>query len=282
MQDIENNLIKVIQRRRSVRQFGNNDISKQDLLTIIRAGIYAPSGSNAQNQRFILIQDEKELHRVGEMRWVWPYPTAKKIRTKKKSGLIGGAKAAIIVLSDSRHTNPRNTGEYFVWETLEVQNSSASIQNMLLMATAMGIGSCWLSAGQIMSGTRSLSGKNWAEILCHYDVSIYHKVQGIVILGYAKRNDDEGFPLGEREHGAQIWDDVSRSGVENYMLLPNDRGVTKISPPIIVGWLKFLSFIQTTFIKMNRLLDRLIFYTEMRGISEKDVRKLRPRNLGKK
>src|SRR5574344_1577199 len=52
-------IIKNIHKRRSIRQFNNNQISENDINTILSAGMTAPSAMNKQPWRFILITDEK-------------------------------------------------------------------------------------------------------------------------------------------------------------------------------------------------------------------------------
>ena len=52
-------IIKNIHKIRSIRQFNNNQISENDINTILSAGMTAPSAMNKQPWRFILITDEK-------------------------------------------------------------------------------------------------------------------------------------------------------------------------------------------------------------------------------
>ena len=174
--------------RHSVRHFNSNKIPHQDLLRLVKAGIHAPSGSNWQNQRFLLVEDDEELMRIGKHRFVWPYKGANHQRIKKNypAGIIGNSAAAIIVFSNSLDNDRRGNGEYYLWEGLESQNCSASIENILTLATAMGIGSCWVSASDKMNYTRMFSGQSWRKIFANYQIPSYYKLQGIVILGYPR------------------------------------------------------------------------------------------------
>lgn len=207
-------------KRRSVRHFKSDKIPSEDLLRLIKSGVYAPSGSNWQNQRFLVIDNKDELMRVGESRFVWPYKGANQERVKKANpgGIIGNAAAAIVVFSDSLKNDRRGNGEYHVWENLETQNCSASIQNILTLATAMGIGNCWISASDKMNFTRLFSGQTWRKLLANYEIPNYYKLQGIVILGYPRSVDDEGYPVGEKKHGATIWQTTERMPTEEYLI----------------------------------------------------------------
>lgn len=210
---------QILLNRRSVRQYRDKCLKSEHLNDIIEAAVYAPSGSNAQNQRFLVIEDKEDLHALGRLRFVWPYPTAGAMRQKRPAGLIGGAAAAIVVFADAALTDGRDNGEYYIWESLEIQNCSASIENMLNMAAALGIGSCWLSASERMSRTRLLSGRSWGEAFARYDVPHSYKVQAVVILGYPRGGlDKSGFPKGEKAHGATFWQGTARRPLDYYLV----------------------------------------------------------------
>jgi len=258
-------LREVILNRRSVRQFSKSPIEYRDIQDILLAGIYAPSGSNAQNQRFLLISDQAELARIGAIRFVWPYPNAGKMRESKPSGLIGGASAAIIIFADAALSDFRDNGEYHIWESLEIQNCAASMQNMLLMATALGLGSCWISANLGMSRTRLLSGQTWRDALSSYDIPQTCKIQGIIILGHPRaRLSDAGFPVGEKEHGASIWSCTQRAPVEHYMIKGrNSSSINPIQPSGVRRFtLALLARLMTFSLSATQSIDRLILRVE--------------------
>jgi len=241
-------LNEVILHRRSCRTFTDRPIPYHDLIDLARAGTYAPSGSNAQNQRFLLITEKEEIRRLGSIRWVWPYPTRRSRkqrildvlraasasrrhrasplryysakREKQPNGIIGNATAIILVFADSALTNQRNNGEYYLWETLEVQNCAASIQNILLLAAAKGIGSCWISCSEQMNHTRLLTGHSWRRTLANYQIPQSYKIQGTIILGYPKRYDAKGYPKGEGYHGVSRIP-TKRKPVDDYMIQKN-------------------------------------------------------------
>ncbi len=217
---VENAILK----RRSVRHFTSEKIPADTLRRLVKAGIYAPSGSNWQNQRFLIVDQPEELMRLGKHRFVWPYKNANLERVKKShpGGIIGNATAAIIVFSDSYQNDRRGNGEYYIWEGLETQNCSASIQNILTLATALKIGSCWISASDSMNYTRLFSGKSWRSVLTGYEIPECFKLQGIVILGHPKSYED-GYPAGEKKHGATIWQSTERKNVDFYLINQKDN-----------------------------------------------------------
>tara|TARA_B110000037_G_C17011200_1_gene461384 strand:- start:56 stop:889 length:834 start_codon:yes stop_codon:yes gene_type:complete len=211
---------RVVHARRSVRHFSGELIKQGDLDRIVGAGIAAPSGSNWQNQRFLIVEDPDEIDRIGKCRYVWPYPKAdyEKMRESRPSGILGGAAVLVLVFSDSLCNDRRGNGEYYIWQSLEIQNCAASMQNMLLMATSLGVGSCWISASDKMNFTRLFGGQSWRKLLANYEIPDYYHMQGIVMLGKPRETGDDGFPLGERKHGATLWSSTTRGPIEDYLI----------------------------------------------------------------
>jgi nitroreductase len=267
----------VLTHRRSVRQYSPEPVHDADLLRIVDAGVHAPSGSNAQNQRFLLLQDPEEKRALGTLRFVWPYPSAGTMRQKKVSGLIGEATAVVVVFADTSLTDRRDNGEYYIWQTLEAQNCAASIENMLNMATALGIGSCWLSATVGMSRSRLLGGQSWATALAHYDVPAWYRVQGVVILGYPSAGYDEsGFPRGERMHGASAWSPTARKPVDAYLVAR--RPPTALATPLSrfeKFRLRACAWTTAHLLRLLARLDRHIYQLEVRRALDNPVRRER-------
>jgi nitroreductase len=210
---------EAIRRRRSTRQFSDEPVSYETLLKLVEAGTYAPTGSNMQSQRFLIITDPDEIARLDSYRYVWPYRSSQKERRRQgRTGVLANAKSLIVVFSDTSITRRDATGEYYsVWHALDVQNCSAAIENMLIMATSMGLGTCWISATEAMNHTRMISYRTWREALSAYDIPPEYSIQGIVAVGYDRKTDPEGFPAGEKMHGVS-WLPTARENVESYLV----------------------------------------------------------------
>lgn len=213
-------LEEIIKNRRSVRHFTEQEIPTKDMDKILEAGIYAPSGSNAQNQRFLVIEDKDEIKAIGKKRYVYPYKSKMK-RKRHPEGILGNSAALVLVFSDNSLTDNRENGEYFVWKNLESQNCSASIQNMLLMATSLQIGSVWISCAEEMNYSRLLSGSYWRKILYKYDIPDYYDIHGLIMFGYPKSLDSLGYPRGEKKHGV-IFGSIERKEINHYTVKKRD------------------------------------------------------------
>ena len=151
--------MKVIQDRRSIREFTDEMVSDQDLDKILEAARLAPSGENAQPWRFIIVKDEAMRKKMGAIagggsgrRFTAEFVTKK--MQERFSNLQDEAKrqAAFQKLTSGQVSAfmadaPINIvvcGKKDVWDM--PYDSSAAIENMLLMITALGLGACWVIA----------------------------------------------------------------------------------------------------------------------------------------
>lgn len=106
--------IEAIRSRRSIRSFTGEQIPKADLETIVDAGRLAPTGSNLQPWDFILITNQESItHFNARAEWVVK------------------ASAIVVIVADQ-------TSRWWI------EDCAAATENMLIAATALGYGSCWL------------------------------------------------------------------------------------------------------------------------------------------
>jgi nitroreductase len=257
-------LRQVITHRRSCRKFKSEQIPMSDLWELAEAGVWAPSGSNAQNQRFLVIDDRKEIERIGELRWMVSYTTRlsdAELKERFPYGLIGGATALILVFADAALNNCRNNGEYYLWETLETQNCAASVQNILLMASAKGIGSCWVSATEHMNYSRLLTGHNWRQVLHGYDLPPSCKIQGLIMLGWPVSTDEFGYPRGEGMHGV-VNQPTARGPLDQYLVKRTGAG-SAVARPRRMWRVRLLRRGIEVLLRMVAYLDRRIYRLEI-------------------
>jgi nitroreductase len=257
------NVVKqALVRRRSVRSFTDTKIEQYILDELIEAAKYAPSGSNWQNQRFLVITDPEEIARIGKIRFVWPYKSANidKVKESHPAGILGHGQALILVFADAAQNDSRGNGEYYLWEGLETQNCAASIQNILTLATAYGLGTCWVSASEKMNYTRMLSGNNWRQALSNYEIPQSYKMQGVVVLGYPKSKDELGYAKGEKMHGASQWTSTERRDNTYYLINKRERNEPQSIPRLGRNEILFIS----AYSKIIKILLALIRFFDRR------------------
>lgn len=114
--------LNVIYRRRSIRKFTEAPVEEDVLHDLIRAGMAGPSAMNAQPWEFVVVTDEEIL---------------KKIRASLMFAKMNYK--AIICVCGSPRAQKNKAGDRF-W----VQDCSAATENILLAATALGLGSVWI------------------------------------------------------------------------------------------------------------------------------------------
>ena len=113
-------LFTAIHTRRSVRTFTETPVSEEDIATMLEAAMVAPSAGNSQPWRFVVVDDQSILETAATLN---PY-----------AGMAKNAPLAILVGGDL--TAEKHSG---FW----IQDCSAATQNLLLAATALGLGAVW-------------------------------------------------------------------------------------------------------------------------------------------
>ncbi|HID07703.1 MAG TPA: nitroreductase [Armatimonadetes bacterium] len=113
--------IAVIMERRSVRRYKSDPIPTEHLKTILEAGRQAPSAGNRQPWQFIIVRDTEVKRALGEA----------------CNGQTWIADADVIIAGLSL---PQVSDR---WHDKDVM---IALQNMILAATALGYGTCWIGA----------------------------------------------------------------------------------------------------------------------------------------
>jgi nitroreductase len=132
--------------------FTSQDVADEDLRVILDAANRAPSAHNQQSWRFMVLRHEKKQaladlinHRAGD----FPRPSSILLRMASRS--ITSAPVVIAVANTGdliRHgselfqVDKELARDFF--RTMEIQSSAAAVENLLLAATSLGLGSVWL------------------------------------------------------------------------------------------------------------------------------------------
>jgi nitroreductase len=151
--------LKVIQDRRSIREYTPDPVSDSDIDMILEAARLAPSGENAQPWRFIVVKDAGTRKKLGAIagggsgrRFTAEFVTKKmqerfssledeakrkaafeKLTSGQVSAFLADAPVDLIIV-----------GKKDVWDL--PFDTSAAIENILLMVTALNLGACWVIA----------------------------------------------------------------------------------------------------------------------------------------
>ena len=142
------NTLEAIAARRSIRKFKPDPIPEAALQQILTAATQAPSGKNRQPWRFIVVQGEQRAEMIRIMR-------EGIARAKANGEDPGSSEWTANVMEQAPVTvfilNPEGTHPWLAHsigqnfdDLVNIQSIGAAIQNMLLAAQDLGLGSLWI------------------------------------------------------------------------------------------------------------------------------------------
>jgi len=124
------NTLEAINARRSIRRYLDKPVEFEKITTILNAAIKAPSAGNLQDWRYIIVSERGLIKQVTnysiEQYWIQSAPV-----------LI------IVCAVPEKHEMYYGLRGKRLYN---IQDCAASIQNILLTATELGLGSCWIGA----------------------------------------------------------------------------------------------------------------------------------------
>ena len=150
-------VLECIKARRSIRKYRSDNIPWDHISNILDAGRLAPSSGNLQSWKFIVIKDEAKKKQLADacVQQFW----------------MESAPIHIVVVGDpdkvKRFYGDRGERLYVI------QNCAAAVENMLLEATNLGLGSCWIGAFDEDMVRRAL------------DIPPEIRPQAIITIGYS-------------------------------------------------------------------------------------------------
>jgi len=166
-------LFELIKNRRSIRNWTTKPIPDTLLRQIMEAGLFAPSACGAAKVKLKLVKDNKLIQTICQNTSDWFKQTFPN---------------AIIVVyfdlskEDPLHINygtPHKYWSRFIW-----QDSAACMQNMILMAEAVEVKSCWVSHRPDREGMHEQIIKHFLNIPDHYILTSF------LYLGYSTQKVD--------------------------------------------------------------------------------------------
>lgn len=155
---IQNEVLSAIAARRSCRAYQPEQIKPEELQAVVEAGTWAPTAMNRQSPIIVAVQDKATRDRLSAL-------------NAQIMGRDGdpfyGAPTVLVVLAD------RQISTY-------VEDGSLVLGNLLLAASSIGLGSCWINRAK-----ETFDREEGKALLCQWglDPERYRGV-GNCILGY--------------------------------------------------------------------------------------------------
>lgn len=148
--------MKEIIERRSIRKYKEDAIKKDDLETIIQAGILAPSAKNRQPWKYIVYTDMAKDNLLDAMeKGLIRERDGKKLLPKSQYGLpdafhtlkVMREAPVLIIIENSNGISPYTDidADARITEICDTLSIGASVQNILLTATELGYGTLWIA-----------------------------------------------------------------------------------------------------------------------------------------
>lgn len=151
-------LIDVMFKRRSSRKFTGEPVTKEELEKILQSALLAPTSMNRKPCNFLVVERPETLKLLAKAK-------------NHGAELLAGANKAIVVLADT-----------FLADTW-CEDSSIALTYMHLMATDLGLGSCW-----VQIHLRDRDGVDAEEVVRDIvKVDSQYRIVGILALGHVDK-----------------------------------------------------------------------------------------------
>jgi F420 biosynthesis protein FbiB-like protein len=142
------NTLKAIAQRRSIRKFKDTPVPEEAIRQILTAATQAPSGKNRQPWRFVVVAGDRRAEMVQVMRQGIAKEKAQGAdpgSSPWSASVMGQAPLTVFVFNpEGMHPWQTRSVEQVFMDIVDIQSIGAAIQNMLLAAQDLGIGSLWI------------------------------------------------------------------------------------------------------------------------------------------
>lgn len=180
---MENEILKVIRERRSIRKYKPEQVAEDQLSLILEAGRYAPSGHNNQTTHFLVLQNPEKLRELRELavsefakmdESAESYASFRNAITRAKTGsydFFYSAPTLVVVANKKGYGNA-------------MADCSAALENMMLAAESLGVGSCWINQLRWLCENEALTAYLYRLGLAEDEI-----ICGSLALGYSDQEE---------------------------------------------------------------------------------------------
>lgn len=153
-----NAVLEALKTRRSIRKFKSDAVPKELIDQIIEAGLYAPSGMGQQSTIILAITNKAVRDKLSQI-------NAKIMGTD--SDPFYGAPVVLVVLAKKERPT-------------RVYDGSLVMENLMLAAHALGLGSCWIHRAK-----ETFETAEWKQFLKDLHIEEDYEGIGNCVIGYA-------------------------------------------------------------------------------------------------
>lgn len=147
---------ELIKNRRSMRKFTPEEISQEEVVTLLKAALMSPSSKRSNCWQFIVVDDKETLEKLSFCK-------------ENGSSLIKGSALAIVVVADPLASD--------VW----IEDASIASIMIQLQAEDLGLGSCWVQIRERFTSDGIPSNEFVHEVL---DLPLQLQALSIIAIGH--------------------------------------------------------------------------------------------------
>ena len=154
--NIMNSFSDLIKNRRSMRKFTGEELSQDQVVTLLKAALMSPSSKRSNPWQFVVVDDKETLQQLS-------------ICKEMGASFLKDAALAIVVMADPLASD--------VW----IEDAAIASLMIQLQAEDMGLGSCWIQVRERFTATGIPSGDFVHNVL---DIPLQLQVLSIVAVGH--------------------------------------------------------------------------------------------------
>lgn len=130
---MDNTVLTALKTRRSIRSYKPDQITDEELLAVLEAGTWAPTGMGFQDPWIVAVQDPLQREQLSQMN--------RKIMGTESDPYYGAPTFVLVFASNTEK-----------WRN-SIQDASLVLGNMMNAAHSIGLGSCWINREREMFET---------------------------------------------------------------------------------------------------------------------------------
>lgn len=150
------NFSELIKYRRSMRKFTEEELSQDEVVTLMKAALMAPTSKRSNCWQFVVVDDKEILKELSHCK-------------EQASSFIADAALAIVVTADPLASD--------VW----IEDASIASIMIQLQAEDLGLGSCWVQIRERYMATGMPSDEFVRGVL---DLPLQLQVLSIIAIGH--------------------------------------------------------------------------------------------------
>lgn len=147
---------ELIKNRRSMRKFTDEELTQEEVVTLMKAALMAPTSKRSNAWQFVVVDDKETLQKLSRCK-------------EQASQFIAYAALAVVVIADPMGSD--------VW----IEDASIASIYLQLQAEDLGLGSCWVQVRERFAAPGVTSNEYVHDVL---DIPLQLQVLSIIAIGH--------------------------------------------------------------------------------------------------